>query len=74
MSALLDEPATTGAPRDTVRLMVAERDRPLAHTRFTDLSTHLRAGDLLIANASATIPASANMLSLEKAVSRRRSW
>jgi S-adenosylmethionine:tRNA ribosyltransferase-isomerase len=37
--------------------MVAERDRPLVHTDFDSLPTHLRAGDLLIVNASATIPA-----------------
>ncbi len=49
-----------GAPepvRDEVRLMVAQRGRPFTHTSFRDLPTHLRAGDLLIANASATIPA-----------------
>jgi S-adenosylmethionine:tRNA ribosyltransferase-isomerase len=43
--------------RDEVKLMVAEQDRPLVHTDFRDLPNHLRAGDLLIVNASATIPA-----------------
>jgi S-adenosylmethionine:tRNA ribosyltransferase-isomerase len=43
--------------RDDVRLMVAQEGRPLVHTDFLSLPTHLRAGDLLIVNASATIPA-----------------
>jgi len=42
--------------RDEVRLMVAQGER-LVHTDFLDLPNHLRAGDLLIVNASATIPA-----------------
>jgi S-adenosylmethionine:tRNA ribosyltransferase-isomerase len=50
MSALAVQPAGT-------RLMVAERGRPIVHSHFDLLPTHLRAGDLLIANASATIPA-----------------
>lgn len=45
------------AQADPVRLMVAQRGEPLVHTRFDLLPTHLRAGDLLIVNASATIPA-----------------
>lgn len=40
-----------------VRLMVAAPGRPLVHTHFDSLPSHLRAGDLLIVNASATIPA-----------------
>jgi S-adenosylmethionine:tRNA ribosyltransferase-isomerase len=43
--------------RDEVRMLVARDGRPLVHARFLDLPTHLRAGDLLIVNASATIPA-----------------
>jgi len=39
------------------QLMVAQPGRPLVHTHFDLLPTHLRAGDLLIVNASATIPA-----------------
>jgi len=42
---------------EPVRLMVAQRGEPLVHTHFDSLPTHLRAGDLLIVNASATIPA-----------------
>jgi S-adenosylmethionine:tRNA ribosyltransferase-isomerase len=45
------------AVRDEVRMLVAERGRPLRHSTFRDLPTHLRAGDLLIVNASATLPA-----------------
>jgi S-adenosylmethionine:tRNA ribosyltransferase-isomerase len=43
--------------RDEVKLMVAHPGRPLVHSHFRDLPNHLRAGDLLIVNASATIPA-----------------
>jgi S-adenosylmethionine:tRNA ribosyltransferase-isomerase len=43
--------------RDEVRLMVAEQGRPLLHTRFLDLPTHLAPGDLLVVNDSATLPA-----------------
>src|SRR3954452_11952916 len=51
------EAAAPPPVRDEVRLMVAQDARPLVHTTFLDLPTHLRAGDLLIVNASATIPA-----------------
>jgi S-adenosylmethionine:tRNA ribosyltransferase-isomerase len=43
--------------RDEVRLMVARPGRRLVHARFLDLPEHLRPGDLLVANASATLPA-----------------
>jgi S-adenosylmethionine:tRNA ribosyltransferase-isomerase len=43
--------------RDEVRLMVASPRRPLVHARFLDLPRHLRPGDLLVVNASATLPA-----------------
>jgi S-adenosylmethionine:tRNA ribosyltransferase-isomerase len=52
------------AVRDEVRLMVARPGEPLVHGRFLDLPRHLCPGDLLVVNASATIPA---------AVSARRS-
>src|SRR4051812_30060465 len=63
MSALAFEltPANeAGAPpaeRDEVRLLVAERGRPLVHDMFRGLPDHLRAGDLLVVNTSATMPA-----------------
>ncbi len=37
--------------------MVAQPGRPLVHTDFLDLPNHLARGDLLIVNASATLPA-----------------
>jgi S-adenosylmethionine:tRNA ribosyltransferase-isomerase len=43
--------------RDAVRLMVARAGEPLVHARFRDLPDHLRPGDLLVVNESATIPA-----------------
>ena len=44
--------------RDAVRLMVASRgDGSLEHARFHDLPDHLRPGDLLVVNVSATLPA-----------------
>ncbi len=43
--------------RDGGRLMVARQGRPLVHGRFRDLPRHLRAGDLLVVNISATLPA-----------------
>ncbi len=54
MTAL--QATTPERARDEVRLMVAQGER-LIHTDFLDLPNHLRAGDLLIVNASATIPA-----------------
>jgi S-adenosylmethionine:tRNA ribosyltransferase-isomerase len=45
------------AVRDQVRLMVARDGRPLVHARFLDLPRHLAPGDLLVVNASATMPA-----------------
>jgi len=52
-----DPPEARGLPRDAVRLMVARAGEPLAHARFRDLPEHLRAGDLLVVNESATLPA-----------------
>jgi S-adenosylmethionine:tRNA ribosyltransferase-isomerase len=43
--------------RDAVRLMVARDRAPLVHARFHDLPAHLRPGDLLVVNESATLPA-----------------
>ena len=51
-------PEARGLERDAVRLLVARRDRlALVHDRFRGLPAHLRAGDLLVVNTSATIPA-----------------
>jgi S-adenosylmethionine:tRNA ribosyltransferase-isomerase len=51
-------PEARGLARDEVRLLVAERGSgALEHGRFRDLPRHLRAGDLLVVNVSATLPA-----------------
>ena len=47
-----------GLARDAVRLMVASRsDGSIAHTSFNELPRFLTAGDLLVLNVSATLPA-----------------
>ena len=52
------EPAEVrGSARDDVRMLVAGRDR-LSHQHFRDLPQNLQAGDLLVVNTSATLPAS----------------
>ena len=43
--------------RDMVRMLVAAPGEPLVHAGFRDLPEHLRPGDLLVVNASATLPA-----------------
>jgi S-adenosylmethionine:tRNA ribosyltransferase-isomerase len=51
-------PEARGLARDEVRLLVAERGSgALEHASFRDLPGHLRAGDLLVVNVSATLPA-----------------
>lgn len=53
-----DPPEARGLRRDQVRLMVADRSTgTVAHRVFTHLSDVLRAGDLLVINVSATLPA-----------------
>ncbi len=52
-----EPPEAHGLARDAVRLMVARDGAPLVHARFRDLPGHLRRGDLLVVNESATIPA-----------------
>lgn len=65
MNALLDftppasatePPEARGLTRDGVRLLVAEPDR-LRHSTFTHLAEFLTAGDLVVVNTSATLPA-----------------
>ena len=51
------EAAAPPAARDAVRLMVAREGAPLVHARFRDLAAQLRAGDLLVVNESAVVPA-----------------
>jgi S-adenosylmethionine:tRNA ribosyltransferase-isomerase len=51
-------PEARGLERDEVRMLVARRDGAgLVHDRFRGLPDHLRAGDLLVVNTSATLPA-----------------
>jgi S-adenosylmethionine:tRNA ribosyltransferase-isomerase len=53
-----EPPEARGLRRDAVRLMVAtSHDGRIAHTRFDQLPRFLRAGDLLVVNDSATMPA-----------------
>jgi S-adenosylmethionine:tRNA ribosyltransferase-isomerase len=52
-----EPPEARGLARDAVRLMVARDGEPLAHARFGELPHYLRAGDLLVVNESATLPA-----------------
>jgi S-adenosylmethionine:tRNA ribosyltransferase-isomerase len=51
-----EPPEHRGLARDEVRLLVAS-PHGIAHTRFRDLPHHLRPGDLLVVNTSATLPA-----------------
>jgi S-adenosylmethionine:tRNA ribosyltransferase-isomerase len=52
-----NEASAPPAERDEVRLLVAQSGRPLVHDMFRGLPAHLRAGDLLVVNTSATMPA-----------------
>lgn len=48
-----------GAGRDDVRLLVT-RGAAVSHHAFRELPGHLRAGDVLVVNTSATLPAAVN--------------
>jgi S-adenosylmethionine:tRNA ribosyltransferase-isomerase len=53
-----EPPEVRGEGRDDVALLVATRhERALVHARFRDLPHFLSAGDLLVVNVSATLPA-----------------
>lgn len=53
-----EPPEVRGLARDEVRLLVSYRERDrVRHARFRDLPDVLHAGDLLVANDSATLPA-----------------
>ena len=51
-----EPPEHRGLGRDGVRLLVAGPDG-VEHRRFRDLPAHLRSGDLVVVNTSATLPA-----------------
>jgi S-adenosylmethionine:tRNA ribosyltransferase-isomerase len=53
-----EPPEARGLSRDSVRLLVSHLDGRIEHRRFSDLPRLLRAGDLLIVNASGTLSAS----------------
>ena len=52
-----EPPEARGLPRDGVRLLAAHGNGRLEHTRFRRLPDLLAAGDLLVVNTSATLPA-----------------
>ena len=53
-----EPPEARGLARDEVRLMVARRgDGTIEHTTFRELPGYLEAGDVLVINTSATLPA-----------------
>ncbi|MDQ1479911.1 MAG: S-adenosylmethionine:tRNA ribosyltransferase-isomerase [Actinomycetota bacterium] len=53
-----EPPEVWGRGRDNVRLLVSNGDTHVEHATFRDLPRMLRAGDALVVNTSATIPAS----------------
>ena len=64
LSAPLDPDLEASAPaevrgrgRDDVRMLVSEGEDGVVHGAFPDLPTYLRAGDALVVNTSATVPA-----------------
>lgn len=53
-----EPPEARGLPRDGVRLLVGEASTgAIGHHRFIDLPELLRAGDVIVVNTSATLPA-----------------
>ena len=53
-----EPPEYRGVARDAVRMLVTDRrKRSHTHAHFYDLPSLLRAGDLLVVNDSATLPA-----------------
>jgi S-adenosylmethionine:tRNA ribosyltransferase-isomerase len=61
-----EPPEVRGTGRDDVAMLVATRtDGALVHARFAELPAFLEAGDLLVVNTSATIPAALDAGELE---------
>lgn len=56
-------PERRGVSRDRVRLLVADDERGLTHTRFAHLAEHLHPGDVVVVNDSATVAAQLDALS-----------
>lgn len=55
VATAVQPPEARGESRDSVRLLVAAPSR-IADTTFTTLPEHLRAGDVVVVNDSATVP------------------
>jgi S-adenosylmethionine:tRNA ribosyltransferase-isomerase len=54
----LEPPEAHGGRRDDVRLLVSDVERQqISHARFAELPSFLAAGDLVVVNTSATLPA-----------------
>jgi S-adenosylmethionine:tRNA ribosyltransferase-isomerase len=69
-----EPPEARGSGRDDVAMLVADvHDGSLVHARFRDLKSFLRAGDLLVVNTSATLPAALPALLDGRAVELRLS-
>jgi S-adenosylmethionine:tRNA ribosyltransferase-isomerase len=64
-----EPPEARGLARDGVRLLVSEgATGQVSHHRFTELPALLRAGDLLVVNTSATMPAAVPVAGSDLAV------
>ncbi|MFN2488527.1 MAG: S-adenosylmethionine:tRNA ribosyltransferase-isomerase [Actinomycetota bacterium] len=59
-----EPPEARGVPRDQVRLLVAQPDG-LEHTRFEHIKDLLVAGDVVVVNTSATLPAAVDGIRLD---------
>jgi S-adenosylmethionine:tRNA ribosyltransferase-isomerase len=64
-SDAVEPPEAHGVARDGVKLMIATPDG-VVHGRFADLGTYLQAGDLLVVNDSATLPAAVTGVRAER--------
>lgn len=64
-----EPPEARGLARDGVRMLVGRRaGNAVSHFRFTDLPALLRAGDVLVVNTSATLPAAVSVVGSPLAV------
>ncbi len=61
-----EPPEARGLTRDAVRMLVAERSGHLTHSTFGALPSFLRAGDLVVINTSAVVPAAVRACSEDR--------